>query len=53
MDERRLVRQVLLNCVKPTPKSMLGDLIETDVQAAISLAEDIIEWNENRPSKHC
>ncbi len=53
MDERRVVRQVLLNCVKPTPESILGDIIDTDVQATISLAKDIIEWNKNRPSKHC
>ncbi len=51
MDERGLVRLVLLKCVKPTPESIFGDLIDTDVQAAISLAKARIKWNKNRPSK--
>ncbi len=53
MNERRTVRQVLLNCVKPTPKSIFGDLIDLDVNEAISLAKDRIEWKKNRPSKRC
>ncbi len=42
MDERRTVRQVLLNCVKPTLESILGDLIDKDINKAISLAKDRI-----------
>ncbi len=53
MDEQRLVRQVLLNCVKPTLDSIFGDLTESDVYAAISLAKDRIERKKNRPSKLC
>ncbi len=43
MDERRLVRQVLLNCANPTSESIIGDLIDTDVRAVIKLARDRIE----------
>ncbi len=43
MDERRTVRQVLLNCVKPTQESILGDLNGKGVNPAISLARDRIE----------
>ncbi len=53
MDERRTARQVLLNCVKPKPESIFGDLIDLDVNEAISLAKDRIEWKKNRPSKRC
>ncbi len=48
MDERRTARQVLLNCVKPTPESIFGDLIDSNT--AISLATDRAEWKKNRPS---
>ncbi len=44
---------VLLHCVKPTPESIFGDLIDTDVDKAISLAKDRVEWKRNRPSKLC
>ncbi len=53
MDERRTVRQVLLNCVKPTQESILGDLNVKDVNAALSLARDRIEWKKLRPSNRC
>ncbi len=53
MDERRTVRQILLNCVKPTPVSIFGGLIDIGVNEAISLAKDRIEWKKNRPSKRC
>ncbi len=47
MDERRTVRQVLLNCVKPTQESILGDLNGKDVNRAISLARDRIKALES------
>ncbi len=53
MDERRTVRQVLLNCVKPTQESILGDLNGKDVNAAIAWAMDRIEWKKLRPSNSC
>ncbi len=40
------VRQVLLNCVKPTQELILGDLNVKDVNAAISLARDRIGWKK-------
>ncbi len=45
MGERRTVRQVLLHCVKRTQESIFGDLIDPDVDKAISLAKDRAEWN--------
>ncbi len=47
--ERRLIPQMLLNCVKPAPESVFGDLTDLNVNAAISLANDRIEWKEARP----
>ncbi len=49
MDERRTVCQVLLNCVKPQPESNFGDLIDLDVNEAISLTKDWIEWKRIGP----
>ncbi len=51
--ESRTVRQVLLNWVKPTQESILGDLNGKDVNTAISLARDRIEWKKLRPSNRC
>ncbi len=53
MDESRLVRKVLLQCFRPTPESIFGDVLDLDVLAAIHLANDRIEWEKNRPSKRC
>ncbi len=36
--------QVLLNCVKATQESILGDLNGKDANTAISLARDRTEW---------
>ncbi len=44
MDVRRTVRQMLPDCVKPTPKSIFGYLIDPDVDAAIILGKDRIAW---------
>ncbi len=49
MDERRTVRQVLLRCLKPTPESIFGELIDLDVNEMISLAKDGIEWKRVGP----
>ncbi len=45
-DERPLVRQVLLKCIKPAAESISGDLIESEVPAAMTLAQDRIEWKK-------
>ncbi len=51
MGERRLIRQMLLNCVTSTPESVFRDLIEPSIDAVISPANDRIERKKNRPSK--
>ncbi len=48
MDERRTVRQVLLNWVKP--ESILRDLVDADLNTVIGLAKGRIEWKMNMPS---
>ncbi len=39
MDEDRLVRKVLLNCVQPT-KALYGDIPDLDVERAIEIAQE-------------
>ncbi len=46
MGERRLVRQMLLDCVNPTPESVSGDIIDQGVNAAISIANNRIYREE-------
>lgn len=46
MDEQRMVRQVLLNCVKPKSESIFDDLIDPDENDAISRANDRIDWEK-------
>ncbi len=53
MEGHRLTRQVLLQCVKPTPESILGDISGLEIQAAINLAKEREEWKKNRPSRRC
>ncbi len=40
LDEDRLVRKVLLNCVQPTKESLYGDVPDIDVERAIEIARD-------------
>ncbi len=47
MDERRTVRQLLLNCLKLIQESIFGDLIGKDVDTANCLAKGRIEWKKN------
>ncbi len=51
MGERRLVGHALFNYVKPSPESFFGDVIDPDVNAAISLGKGRMEWKRNRSSK--
>ncbi len=39
MEEHRLVRRVLLLCVKPTPESIFGDVPDLNVAEAITLSK--------------
>ncbi len=47
MDEDRLVRKVLLNCVQPTKKSLYGNIPDVDVERAIEIAQDREKWKKN------
>ncbi len=49
MDEDRLVRKVLLNCV--TKESLYGDIPDLDVERAIEIAQDREKWEKIRPSQ--
>ncbi len=51
MEGHRITQQVLLKYVKPTPESILGDVLGLDIQAAISLAKERAECKENIPSR--
>ncbi len=51
MDEYRLVRKVLLNCVKPKKESLFGEIPNRDVEEAIDAARDTEEWKKLRPSR--
>ncbi len=53
MEEHRLVRQVLLTCVKHTSVSILADIPSRDIRAAIRIAADRVEWKRLRPSRRC
>ncbi len=45
--------RVLLQCVKPTTESILDDVLELEIEAAINLAKERVEWKKNRPSRQC
>ncbi len=49
MDDRQTVRQVLLTWVKPTPESVAGDLIDSNIKTVKDLAKDRIEWKRICP----
>ncbi len=46
MEGHRLTRQVLLQCLKLTPESILGDVSGLEIQAAINLAKERVEWKK-------
>ncbi len=53
MKGHRLTRQVLLQCVKPTPESIHGDVSGLEIQAAINLEKESVQWQKYRPSRRC
>ncbi len=53
LEEHRVIRQVLINCVKPTPDSLFGDVPELDSRNAAELAVDRDKWKSLRASKRC
>ncbi len=50
MERHRLTR---LQCIKPTPESILGDVSGPEIQAEINTAKERVEWKKNRPSRRC
>ncbi len=46
MDERRVTRQVPLQCVKTAPESLFRDVPDLNVYTAINLAISRVEWKE-------
>ncbi len=53
MDGRRTARQVLLQCVKPTAESLFGVVPDLNIDKALIIAKNRIEWKNLRPSKRC
>ncbi len=53
MEEHRVTRKVLLQCVKPIPESLFGDVPDLDIYTAINLAINRVEWKESRQSRRC
>ncbi len=53
MPEHRLVRQVLLNCVKPTHEMLFADVPNRSIENATKMSKDRKLWNSNRPSLRC
>ncbi len=50
MDDDRLVRKVLLNCVKPEKESLYGEIPSRSVEKAIETVRDRENWKKLRPS---
>ncbi len=53
MPEHRLARPVLLNCVKPTHKTLLADVPNLSIENATKMSKDGKLWSSNRPSLRC
>ncbi len=53
LEVHRVIRRVLMNCVRPTPDSLFGDVPDRDSRKAAEIAKDREKWKSLRPSKHC
>ncbi len=53
MPEHRLVRQVLLNCVKPTHETLFADVPNLSIENSTKMSKDRKLWSSNRPSVRC
>ncbi len=40
LEEHRVIRRVLMNCVRPTPDSLFGDVPDLDSGKAAEIAKD-------------
>ncbi len=50
MAEHRLVRQVLLNCVKTTHETLFADVPNLSIENATKMSKDRKLWRSNRLS---
>ncbi len=53
MPEDRLVREVLLNCVKPTHEMLFADVPNLSIENSTKMSKDRKLWSSNRPSQRC
>ncbi len=53
MPEHRLVRKVLLLCVKPTYETLFADIPNLSIENATEMSKDRKLWSSNRPSLLC
>ncbi len=51
--EHRVVRQVLLNCVKPTHETLFADVPNLSIENATKMSKDRKLWSSNRLSLRC
>ncbi len=53
LEENQVIRQVLMNSVKPTAYSLFGDDPDLNSRNAVELAIYREKWKSPRPSKCC
>ncbi len=53
LEEHWEIRRVLMNCVRPTPDSLFGDVPDRDSRNADEIADDREKWKSLWPSKRC
>ncbi len=52
-EEHRVIRRVLMNCARPTPDSLFGDVPDLDSKKAPEIAMEREKLKSLRPSKRC
>ncbi len=53
LEEHRVMRQVHMKWVRPTPDSLFDGALDVDVRKASEIATDREKWKSLRPSKVC
>ncbi len=53
MKQHRVIRRVLMNCVRPTTDSIFGDVPDLDSRTEAEIAKDREILKSLRPSKRC
>ncbi len=49
LPDCNLVRQVLLNCVRPTHETLFADVPNLSIENATKMSKDRKLWSSNRP----